>query len=737
LVTGDALKKCGDMKNRQSQQTTIFQNHLEFIKTDGTKIKSEGNTLTTQAGTVGTWVLTLTVVAESLERGGQIKIERYNFQIANQFQNKNPKRRDYVTVTSTADVRLDVKLLNRAHGLVITIGARLIKGDKIIVKIGDREGGSVGSEVFWTTTLGRLETTLLARKNPVKSADDVFVNIIARDEPKCLRLLGPTVVTPGEKFSMNLVVYEINRNVTESFTGTVKFQVPENVTGLPDQHTFTKADKGIKVFENISIDNPGIFRVGICLEDKTLQSSSNPVICEANPAERIYWGDLHAHSWGDCEMLLMHDCTDKVNPFSRHKQACLVGRFDYSAPSPMAMPDGPEREEIWRMYLEAFDENDRPGTYVPFMAMEMHPGMAGDRTIIFKNRTEQIPPSSMNSSVEKVYELYGDRNDALLETHIGGHVPYFEEYKPKDEKLVEVVSAFGNAEWLLQKNLQAGFHPAVTGASDLHLGLFGAPRAVETFRGRFIGRLNVRDSGFGNGPVGAIIADACTRQSLWKSLLERRGYATTGDRIYVKLQADDFQMGQIANLSEKFNIKLTVSGRDIIEKIDLIVGTNLAKSFSVNKPDVELDINFNRRKMPPGKWFYFRIKQVNSEYAWTAPIWFAEDIDTKKTAVDFPPWNHCEKPLRCESEEMRKYLGQLEDYLLTEGDREIFGPIEVVGVAKESMGNSAKFISTIKPENYPVTIRWFYEYQIPKIRVDWGYENFGPVDCQKGPDHFK
>lgn len=724
------------MKNRQTQQTAIFQNELEFVKTDGTKIRSEGNILKAQAGTVGTWILTLTLLSESLEQGEQIKIQRYNFQLANQLQNKYPKRRDYVTVTSTANVQLDVTLLNRAHGLVITTGNRLTKGDKVIVKIGDREGSSVGSEVFWTTTLGRLETTLVTNKETVKAADDVFIDVICRSEPKCLRLLGPSVVTPGEKFSMNLVVYEINRNVVESFTGAVNFEVPGDVSGLPAEYTFTKADKGIKVFKNISIDKPGIFRVKVCSKDKVLQSNSNPVICEENPPERIYWGDLHAHGWGDCEMLMMYDCTDKVNPFSRHKQARLVGRFDYSAPGPMAMPDGPERKKIWQMYLEAFDKNDRPGTYVPFMAMEMHPGMVGDRTIVFKNRQEQIPPSSLKTPVEKVYELYGNKDDVLLETHIGGHVPYFEEYKPQNEKLVEVVSAFGNAEWLLQKNLQTGFHPAITGASDSHLGLFGAPRAVETFRGRFIGRLNVRDSGFGNGPIGAIIADSCTRESLWQSLLERKGYATTGDRIYVKLHADYFQMGQIANPPEKFNVTLTVSGQEIIEKIDLVVGINLAKSFSVNELDVELDIDFDRQEMPPGKWFYFRIKQANSEYAWTAPIWFANDVNTKN-AADFLPWNHYEKPPTCESEEMQKYLKQLEDYLITEGDREIFGPIEPVELAKESMGNSAKFISIIKPENYPVTIRWFYEYQIPKIRVDWGYENFGPVDCQKGPDHFK
>ena len=74
-----------------------------------------------------------------------------------------------------------------------------------------------------------------------------------------MRLLGPTVVTPGQKFSMNLVVYEINRNVVESFTGTVNFEVPGDVTGLPAQYSFSKADKGIKVFKNIHSFNLLVF----------------------------------------------------------------------------------------------------------------------------------------------------------------------------------------------------------------------------------------------------------------------------------------------------------------------------------------------------------------------------------------------------------------------------------------------------------------------------------------------
>ena len=52
---------------------------------------------------------------------------------------------------------------------------------------------------------------------------------------------------------------------------------------------------------------------------------------------------------------------------------------------------------------------------------------------------------------------------------------------------------------------------------------------------------------------------------------------------------------------------------------------------------------------------------------------------------------------------------------------------------RESMGTAALFVSSWVAADYPVTIRWFFEFDIPKIRVDYGYESFGVVNCQTGP----
>ncbi len=718
---------------------------INFIKSNDELIRGNNKSITLQSGTAGTWIVTFKPAADSLKRGTRIILDRINFQLACRLQDSHAERRDYVTVETTGKSKTNLELGPGDKTIAITIEEHdLETGDVITLRIGDRRRGSVGSEVFWSATRGRF--TVSVANDSVESArkrievEDFTVNITHRREPKAMRFLGPSVVSPGESFSMNLIIFDINRNVVESYTGMIFFDIPEDVSGLPAHFVFTPEERGIKEFSEVKINQPGVFRIGAALENRAVSENqklacrSNPIVCKPDPEKRVYWGDLHCHGWGDVSMYLMHDNTWKINPHARHEQARRVGRYDYAAPGAMAMPDTPDREEIWEAYEKAYNKNDEPGRYVPFLSMEMHPGKPGDRTLVFREKAEI--PVGMREEIEKIYKLYGGRYDAVLECHIGGAVPDFNVFQAEEEDLVEVTSAFANAEWLLQRMLKMGYHPGITGASDLHLGLLGAPRAVETFRGRFgykNRRLNVRDSGFGSGPVGALIAGSCRRASLWEAIKQRSGYATTGDRIYLSIDACGHCMGEIADLPRRFDVHFTVHAQDTVDRIDLIVGEKLARSFFPKSPDVDLSVPFDRSSMPPGKWFYFRVRQANCEYAWTAPVWFEDGTEAGDTARKWPEWNHAECPEASESPEMLPYLHDLESYLQREGDRDSFREIVPVGISKESMGTSARFISRTAREDYPVTIRWFFEYEIPKIRVDWGYENFGVVDCENGP----
>lgn len=710
---------------------------LKFLKSDGTIIDGSRKEISVPAGTSGTWRLSITRTGPPLAAPARFAFARYNMQFAGKFQTTHPNRRDYVSCGSTDNATWSVSPVGRGDRFLTIelVSGQWNTGETVEVYLGDMSSGGYGSEVFWTTTRGRIVLREgEADEQSPQVSDDYFINVTHRDTVDLVRVLGPTTTRPDYPFDIHIIAFDINRNVVEDYTGTIALACDGAIKGLPDEIRFEPEDKGVRIIEDLELPEAGVYRISAAPRDPTAEpATGNPIVCR-RVGKSVYWGDLHNHGWGDDSMYLMHERTGKIAPRARHLQARTVGRFDYAAVGAMAMPDDESRDEIWADYQHTVKDLDEPGRYVPFLGMEMHPA-AGDRMLFFK--ADADAPLPKRAPAPDVYSAYADRADAMLECHIGGSTPKYRQFAPENESLVEVTSAFGNAEWLLQKMLTRGYTPAVTGASDLHLGLLGAPRAVETFRGRFGYRgirLGFRDSGFGSGPIGALVADSLDRDSLWQALETRSGYATTGDRIFIEIEAGGHAMGEIADLGTCFALKITVHGETELERIDLIVGEYRARSFYPDAKDFTATISFDRDKMPPGRWFYLRVRERNNEYGWSAPVWFADGELRGDTDREWPAWNHTEKPEILKDDEPARHQEALEHYLEAHGDRGYFGKIEPVAIRHESMGTAALFVSQTAEGGYPLSVRWFFEFEIPKLRVDWGYEPFGVYDCEFGPE---
>jgi len=100
-----------------------------------------------------------------------------------------------------------------------------------------------------------------------------------------------------------------------------------------------------------------------------------------------------------------------------------------------------------------------------------------------------------------------------------------------------------------------------------------------------------------------------------------------------------------------------------------------------------------------------------------------------------PRWNEQEEiDLSAVGEESGSYLGDLERYLELEEDPERFQEITPIGVAEQSVGRCALFYCYWGEERLPMSIRWFFEFEIPKIRYDFGWRDFGAFDeLELGP----
>jgi hypothetical protein len=700
------------------------------------------------AGTRGTWELTVTNQQGDLPAGALFCVTRFDCQFAFEFNTDRPDRRDHATLESTGDAALRLLIARESVGLctVVVDDGVFARGDSFTVRLGDTRGGGPGCEVFWTATIGQL---LLAVDD---NGDGEFTGcgeplefrVVAHDEPRLLRLLGPSVAAVDEPFDLHVQLFDRNGNPCEAFRGPVRLEGVAGATNLPATVDLGEAEAGLAIVPDVRLSAPGVARLRARCSTGSgsdLTAMSNPIVVEEAPARRVYWGDVHAHGWGDSTMHLMHLRSARLDPARRHEQARQIGRFDFCCPASMSM-DAALREETFAPYREACAAHDEPGRYVPFLAYEAHP-TAGDRQVIFRDYADEPAPPPMRDPMERVVEHYGARDDVLLQVHIGGDPPHWDAYRPERERFLEVCSGFGAAEWLLQEALQLGYRPGLCGASDLHLGWMGGPRSVETFRGRFGQKypMRQRDAAYGTGPITAIMAPELTRDALWNSIEARQTYGTSGARMVLDLRLGGARAGEdvVVTAGDSWELTARVNACAPLARVDLIAGTrrlhtwdpagalDWAQSLSLQAADV------------PGTWLYLRVEQVDGEWGWTSPV-YLERQDNAPPGDDLPAWNACahDDPGTIDDgpdDGAAAHLADLRAYLEREEDPARFHDLRPAGILRLAVGTCARFLCSWGEERLPMTIRWFYEFDIPKIRFDFGWRDYGAMmETQLGPE---
>ncbi len=689
-----------------------------------------GSSFELPAGKVGTWELTVTVARE-VAAGGGFLFQRRGFLLGHRTQDYNPQGRDFVTLQADtkARLRLVVNTADQSHkpgfAQVLVEQGTLQPGDKITVRVGDRRQGGPGSEVYDSTTVARLCAAVDRDGSGTYrelAASPVRVTITSEPRADLLRVLGPSVVEPAEQFAVHIVAFDPHRNVCAQYEGEVALCAPPEVTGLPDRVQFRPQDEGVIIIETVQITRPGVYRITAVDRANNLQALSNPIVCEPSPTRRLLWGDLHCHTWGDINLAFMDEPSFKVHPAARHRQARRIGRLDFAAPGPMVPPDQEEEPEIWQACQQAYLDNDEPGKYVPFLAYEAHPGRGGDRNVIFQQWSDGY--ISTWTPIDELFAEYGERDDVILECHVGGGPPDWAAYRPPRERLLEVASGHGSFEWVLQRALDYDYRPAIIGSGDTHLPVVGGPMAAHLFRGRFL-QLNIRDTGFGTGPLAAVWAEQCERNAIWQAINQRRTYATTGARIILQLLVNGHAAGSEIEARDEVEIRITAHACAKVQRVDLIRGDRCLKSWYPD--DLDIALSYVDRQPLRDTAYYVRLRQVDGEYAWSTPVWVHCDAGAEEPDAALPMWNEHEQVdlASLRPNEAEKYEADLLRYIEIEEDPAMFSEITPMGVVEEVTGRSALFYAYMEPGHEPISIRWYFEFEMPRIHLDAGWRDFG------------
>ncbi len=308
-----------------------------------------------------------------------------------------------------------------------------------------------------------------------------------------------------------------------------------------------------------------------------MRGTSNPIWVERHPQRRVFYGDLHQHTYlGDGRGVF-----EEIYLYARR-----TGLLDFGAVTPHHIPlgvSGPMLNldgvkfphDYWPDLIRANKLIKGWQGFVPILAYEYSVGtnIGGHHNIFYLDdeapTTMQLEPSEPSAPIARMLEiLKRARRPAIVIPHIGGGPPDWRH--PTDlrlERLFEIASVHGVFEESWQKHLEAGVRLGASSSGDNHTTRFGNanPGLEYTMTNALTG----------------VYANGKNREDIWQALYEKRTFAVTGNtRMLVDFDVNGEPMGGElpSSQAQTARIRGKVSGTSPLVRIDLLKNSKVLYS---------------------------------------------------------------------------------------------------------------------------------------------------------------
>ena len=517
-----------------------------------------------------------------------------------------PDAPNYCSVRTTGDCRIVPRWDNKGHTrpwskalyLQVRFGY-LDRGEKITVTFGDTNEGSPGWRV----------QSFCEHTFEFKTLVDPIATYVFEELPE-----SPTVrIVPGEP------------------KRAVCVAPSQAVTGEPFAYHLKLEDKwGNPVAKPRKLKHRGFAEPGTRLlhvrDPKTKRTvHSNPVTAEAKPpAMKRYWADLH----GQSEETIGSNSIDDYYAFARD-----YGLVDVAAHQGN---DFQVTDAFWHKVNETSKAFYEPGRFVTFPGYEWSANtpLGGDRNVYYKSEGGRIARSGCHllPGRKSRYEDAPTAKDLFrmlkgpgpfVFAHAGGRYADIRTHDPKREVAVEVHSAWGTFEWLVEDALRLGYRIGICANSDGHKCRPGAsyPGAGE----------------FGSlGGLTCILAERLDRDSIHEAIMARHFYATTGNRPLLDVNVttpDGVQamMGDVLKVGKAEAIlRVRAIGAAPIESVEVRNGLD---SVRTRRPYKEEDLG-RRIKVV---WSGAEVRGRNRMVRWDGWLAVKGNAIRRHTPINF--WN--------------------------------------------------------------------------------------------------
>ena len=484
-----------------------------------------------EAGSFEEFTLIYTAGYFGIDDTGSIKVVHRFASDMGRPQFDNPKAPNYTTVEASNgavlhveyDPKRNIRPWDKTLYIKVVRGF-LREGDQIIVRFGDRRQGSPGIrlQTFCESTFEfRVLVDAIATYNYVELPEQPTIAIVP-GPPVHYQAILPTARTLSHPLRLCLKGVDRWGNPSNLCDTTLYLKSNLKVQGLPNSIQF-KPQEFAQEISDIKVLEPGVLTIDLVDDQGNVVARSNP--CKITETADLipFWGDLH----GQSEETIGTNSAREFYEFARDRaflDICVHQGNDFQITTPFW-------EHLNELSAE-FTEDDRFITF-PGWEWSGNTGLGGDRNVLLMEEGRTIHRSS-HALVNDLTDIDSDANsaadlfevlkdeDCVVFAHIGGRYADIKmAHDQRIERSIEVHSAWGTFEWLIEDALSQGYRVGIMSNSDGHKGRPGASHPGATKFGAY-------------GGLTCILATELTRAGIMEAMRKRHHYGTTGNRVILE-----------------------------------------------------------------------------------------------------------------------------------------------------------------------------------------------------------
>ena len=551
-----------------------------------------------EARSLQTFHLTYTAGRHGLDDTGAIRVVFRVFGDWGELQTHDPTAANYTTVSASNGNPLRLEYRGRGgqrpffKSLEVAVrGGFIREGDTITIVFGDTSGGGPGMAMQTFVESGfefKVLADVCATGHFVPIPNTPSISIVP-GPPHLWRAVLPTLRRPGERFHLGIKAEDLWGNPTPRARARLRLEADLTVDGLPEwiEHG---PERRATTIEPLSVAATGRLVVRLLDETGGLVAETNPLRIEDGPVSG-YWADLHGQSGESIGI----NTSWEYYTFGR--EASFLDACSHQA------NDFQINNAFWRQLNELSADFHEDGRFVTFPGYEWsgNTGVGGDRNVYFRAEGRQIHRSShallpdrsdIGTDAPTAAALFEalDGEDAVVYAHVGGRyadVAYA--HDGRFETSMEIHSAWGTFEWLIEDCFDLGHRVGVVCNSDGHKGRPGASYPGAATFGAY-------------GGLTCFLTDRLDRDAIFEALRRRHHYGTTGNRLHLDVRAefaqggtlferdpkiheaagcpvDEAIMGDIVQTAGPARLRIRADGGAAIERIDVLNGRELVTTL--------------------------------------------------------------------------------------------------------------------------------------------------------------